>query len=160
MVSLMRRNLVFELHGGSDTLQNKKKKEIPNRLFETAGRNSDGSYRKMFLPGCGDWVRTGMFVLYDGGTKGGDVARILSFHETNVVGEVRIGLHQCVCDNSTSYLSSICQRWALASTGPGFTEKYIVVSMHKHYDLELYPMQNDFLNTGTHFYSCPLMAIA
>ena len=69
MVSLMRRNLVFELHGGSDTLQNKKKKEIPNRLFETAGRNSDGSYRKMFLPGCGDWVRTGMFVLYDGGTK-------------------------------------------------------------------------------------------
>jgi hypothetical protein len=160
MVSLMKRNLIFELHGGSDMLQNKKKEDVENRIFQTAGRNSDGSYRKMFLPGCGDWVRTGMFVLYDGGTKGGDVARIVSFHETDVVGEVRIGLKQCLCDNSSSILSTFCQRWALATSGPASTVKYLTVSMHKHYELELYPMQNDFLNIETHFYSCPLMAIA
>ena len=160
MLSLMKRNLVFELHGGSDMLQNQKKKDIPIRLFQTAGRNSDGSYCKMYLPACRDWVRTGMFVLYDGGTKGGDVARIASFHETGVVGEVRIGLQHCVCDNSSSTLSHFCQRWALATSGPASAVKYLIVSMHQHYELELYPMQHDFLNIETHFYSCPLMALA
>jgi hypothetical protein len=154
MMSLIRRNLVFEKHGGSELLY---KKSVTNKdVLTLTAPAADGSASKLFLPSYKVWIKPGIFILYQGGTRGGDVGRVVSFHETSVVGEVLISIQNCVCDNSNSLLSMHCQRWRICDDDD-LVE--ITISNEDDLGIELYPMQCDFLSEK-HFYSCPLMVLA
>ena len=155
MMSLIQRNLVFEVHGGSELLHKKSESHMTKDFMRLTAPANNGS-AKLFLPSYKVWIKPGIFLLYQGGTRGGDVSRVVSFCETSVVGEVLISMQNCVCDNSNSLLSMHCQRWRICDDDD-LVE--ITVSNEDDLGIELYPMQCDFLSEK-HFYSCPLMALA
>ena len=99
MMSLMRRNNIFLSHGGSSLLSNQRKATRSKNTFEVVSDQGGGSFQKLFLPGENAWVRSGMFVLYNGGTKGGDVARLVAFRRGS-----RLGVVLVTVQNTTNIL--------------------------------------------------------
>ena len=157
MTSLIKRTLVFKAHGGSDLLY-QKPADAHHTWYKVAGRNPDLSFRKLYIPRNDAWARIGNYILFRGGTPGGDVGLLMSIRSTG--GGFTLGLNMCVCDNSDSKLSSYCQRWRVDEISAHTNAvRDILITQIEDYDVELYPMQRDFLSS-THFYSCPMMAIA
>ena len=114
----------------------------------------DGSFAKLYLPGEDAWVKCGMFVLYKGGTRGGDVARLLEFNLGVQVGTVHVKMQKCQCVQSASVLSRHTQCWEMKE-GIG-SIVCLTLSVGNDHGIELYPMQRDFTNNDR-FYSCPYM---
>ena len=118
MMSLMRRNNIFLSHGGSSLLSNQRKATRSKNTFEVVSDQGGGSFQKLFLPGENAWVCSGMFVLYNGGTKGGDVARLVAFRRGSRLGVVLVTVQKCRCVQTLSVLSTHTQAWCLEN-GPG-----------------------------------------
>ena len=112
MTSLIRRTLVFEVHGGSDLLY-QKPTDAHHTWYKVAGCNPDSSFRKLYIPRNDAWATIGNYILFRGGTPGGDVGLLMTIRSTG--GGFTLGLNMCVCDNSESKLSSYCQRWQVDS---------------------------------------------
>jgi len=113
MMSLMRRNNIFLSHGGSSLLSNQRKTTRAKKTFEVVSDQGGGSFLKLFLPGENAWVHAGMFVLYNGGTKGGDVARLVAFRRGSRLGAVLVTVRKCRCVETSSVLSTHTQAWCL-----------------------------------------------
>ena len=154
MLSLMRRNNIFLSHGGSSLLTNRKRISRDLDTFQVASVQGDGSFAKPYLPGEDAWVKCGMFVLYKGGTRGGDVARLLEFNLGVQVGTVHVKMQKCQCVQSASVLSRHTQCWEMKE-GIG-SIVCLTLSVGNDHGIELYPMQRDFTNNDR-FYSCPYM---
>lgn len=154
MLSLMRRNNIFLSHGGSSLLTTRKKVSRDLDTFQVASVQGDGSFAKLYLPGEDAWVKCGMFVLYKGGTRGGDVARLLEFNLGVQVGTVHVKMQKCHCVQSASVLSRHTQCWEMKE-GIG-SIVCLTLSVGNDHGIELYPMQRDFTNNDR-FYSCPYM---
>ena len=154
MLSLMRRNNIFLSHGGSSLLTNRKRISRDLDTFQVASVQGDGSFAKLYLPGEDAWVKCGMFVLYKGGTRGGDVARLLEFNLGVQVGSVHVKMQKCHCVQSASVLSRHTQCWEMKE-GIG-SIVCLTLSVGNDHGIELYPMQRDFTNNDR-FYSCPYM---
>jgi hypothetical protein len=154
MVSLMRRNNIFLSHGGSSLLSKKRNILRSPNAFDVSSQNADGTFSKLFLPRESAWVRIGMFVLYNGGTRGGDVARLLEFRRGLHVGVVQVTMQKCRCVQTQSVLSAHTQGWSL-NEGPTSTI-HLELKADSDYGIELYPMQCDFADPSR-FYSCPFM---
>ena len=154
MLSLMRRNNIFLSHGGSSLLTNRKRISRDLDTFQVASVQGDGSFAKLYLPGEDAWVKCGMFVLYKGGTRGGDVARLLEFNLGVQVGTVHVKMQKCHCVRSASVLSRHTQCWEMKE-GIG-SIVCLTLSVGNDHGIELYPMQRDFTNNDR-FYSCPYM---
>ena len=154
MLSLMRRNNIFLSHGGSSLLTNRKRISRDLDTFQVASVQGDGSFAKLYLPGEDAWVKCGMFVLYKGGTRGGDVARLLEFNLGVQVGTVHVKMQKCHCVQSASVLSRHTQCWEMKE-GIG-SIVCLTLSVGNNHGIELYPMQRDFTNNDR-FYSCPYM---
>ena len=154
MLSLMRRNNIFLSHGDSSLLTNRKKISRDLDAFQVASVQGDGSFAKLYLPGEDAWVKCGMFVLYKGGTRGGDVARLLEFNLGVQVGTVHVKMQKCQCVQSASVLSRHTQCWEMKE-GIG-SIACLTLSVGNDHGIELYPMQRDFTNNDR-FYSCPYM---
>ena len=148
---------MFEVHGGSDLLY-QKPTDAHHTWYKVAGCNPDSSFRKLYIPRNDAWATIGNYILFRGGTPGGDVGLLMTIQSTG--GGFTLGLNMCVCDNSESKLSSYCQRWRVDSISEHTNPlRHLSISHHEDYDVELYHMQRDFISP-THFYSCPMMAIA
>ena len=154
MLSLMRRNNIFLSHGGSSLLTNRKRISRDLDTFQVASVQGDGSFAKLYLPGEDAWVKCGMFVLYKGETRGGDVARLLEFNLGVQVGTVHVKVKKCHCIQSASVLSRHTQCWEMKE-GIG-SIVCLTLSVGNDHGIELYPMQRDFTNNDR-FYSCPYM---
>jgi hypothetical protein len=154
MMSLMRRNNIFLSHGGSSLLSNQRKTTRAKKTFEVVSDQGGGSFLKLFLPGENAWVHAGMFVLYNGGTKGGDVARLVAFRRGSRLGAVLVTVQKCRCVETSSVLSRHTQAWCLQN-GPGSTVD-LELDSQSDLGIELYPMQCDFSDVDR-FYSCPYM---
>ena len=154
MLSLMRRNNIFLSHGGSSLLTNRKRISRDLDTFQVASVQGDGSFAKLYLPGEDAWVKCGMFVLYKGGTRGGDVARLLEFNLGVQVGTVHVKMQKCQCVQSASVLSRHTECWEMKE-GIG-SIVCLTLSVGNDHGIELYPMQRDFTNNDR-FYSCPYM---
>jgi len=154
MFSLMRRNNIFLSHGGSSLLTNRKKVSRDKNTFQVTSVQGDGSFAKLYLPGEDAWVKCGMFVLYKGGTRGGDVARLLEFHLGIQLGTVYVKMQKCRFVESASVLSRHTQCWEMKG-GVGSIVS-LTLSVENDHGIELYPMQRDFTNNDR-FYSCPYM---
>ena len=150
MLSLMRRNNIFLSHGGSSLLTNRKRISRDLDTFQVASVQGDGSFAKLYLPGEDAWVKCGMFVLYKGGTRGGDVARLLEFNLGVQVGTVHVKMQKCHCVQSASVLSRHTQCWEMKE-GIG-SIVCLTLSVGNDHGIELYPMQRDFTNNDR-FYS-------
>jgi len=153
-MSLMRRNNIFLSHGGSSLLSNQRKTTRAKKTFEVVSDQGGGSFLKLFLPGENAWVHAGMFVLYNGGTKGGDVARLVAFRRGSRLGAVLVTVRKCRCVETSSVLSRHTQAWCLRN-GPGSTVD-LELDSQSDLGIELYPMQCDFSDVDR-FYSCPYM---
>ena len=154
MMSLMRRNNIFLSHGGSNLLSKKRNIFRSPNAFDVSSQNADGTFAKLFLPRESAWVRRGMFVLYNGGTRGGNVARLIEFRRGPRVGVVQATVQKCRCVQTQSVLSAHTQGWSL-DEGPASTI-HLELKADSDYGIELYPMQCDFAD-ASRFYSCPYM---
>ena len=135
-------------------LTNRKRISRDLDTFQVASVQGDGSFAKLYLPGEDAWVKCGMFVLYKGGTRGGDVARLLEFNLGVQVGTVHVKMQKCQCVQSASVLSRHTQCWEMKE-GIG-SIVCLTLSVGNDHGIELYPMQRDFTNNDR-FYSSPYM---
>ena len=146
MMSLMRRNNIFLSHGGSNLLSKKRNIFRSPNAFDVSSQNADGTFEKLFLPRESAWVRRGMFVLYNGGTRGGNVARLIEFRRGPRVGVVQATVQKCRCVQTQSVLSAHTQGWSL-DEGPASTIHF-ELKADSDYGIELYPMQCDFADAS------------
>jgi hypothetical protein len=147
---LMKRNLEYEYHGGSSILKQPERQTRANFdvMSKIAGTNC---FNKIYFASVKAWVKLGVFVLYEGGTRGGNVGKLVKIERG--AGVILVSIQECELSDSASILASHCQRWKKTTSSSKLTT--VALSESNDWGIELYPMQPDFSCPSTHVYSCP-----
>jgi len=148
---LMKRNLEYEYHGGSSILQQPERRTRANFDVMSKISGTTNSFNKIYFASVKSWVKLGVFVLYDGGTRGGNVGKLVKIEKGG--GVILVSIQECELSDSQSILASHCQRWKMTNSASNLTT--IALSASNDWGIELYPMQPDFSYPSTHVYSCP-----
>jgi len=147
----MKRNLEYEYHGGSSILQQPERRTRANFDVMSKISGTTNSFNKIYFASVKSWVKLGVFVLYDGGTRGGNVGKLVKIEKGG--GVILVSIQECELSDSQSILASHCQRWKMTNSASKLTT--IALSASNDWGIELYPMQPDFSYPSTHVYSCP-----